>query len=378
VSVSTAAILTPAGTKTEIDDEFTRTLRTILPPDLAKDARIHVCGPSGADPVETALELARAATGKTDVIAFTGAHQGLTTTRLPFPQDYRCPYGVGGIGGVRIAIEQLRRLLVDHGTAPPAALIVEPVQGDGVLPAPDEWLRAVRAETAKHGILLIADETRTGLGRTGELWGVDHAGITPDIMVLPKVIGSDLPLAVIACRADLDVPAEYGEVDTGTPRSQRLAMAAGIATIRHILERDLVTRARKIGERMRAAFADAARELPAIGDVRGLGLMLGIELVDPDGAVDTLGARAAVPGLARKVRTAALERGLLVELGGRRGAVLRLLPPLTITDAEADELVAILLDAIVTAQAQMPRLCSKAQGAKSQNQQAPATRIDRR
>lgn len=332
--MSTAAILYSAGAGTEIDDEFTRTLRSILPSDLAKDARIHVCGPSGADPVETALKLARAATGNTGAIAFTGSHRGLTATRLPFPQDYRCPYGVGGIGGVRIAIEQLRRLLADP-SAPPAAVIVEPVQVDGgVIPAPDEWLCAVRAETAAHGILLIGDESQTGLGCTGELWGVDHAGITPDIMVLPKAI------------------------DT--------------ATINRILEHDLVTCARKIGERMRAAFEDAARELPAIGDVRGLGLMLGIELVDPDGAVDALGARAAVPGLARKVRAAALERGLAVELGGRRGAVLRLMPPLTITDAEADELVAILLDAIVAAQAQMPRLC-----AKSQNQQTPATRIDR-
>ncbi len=373
--MSTVTSSTAAGSVgTEIEDEFTRTLCSILPSDLAKGARIRVCGPSGADPVEAALKLARAATGNTGVIAFTGAHQELTATRLPFPQDYRCPYGAGGIAGVRIAIEQLRRLLADPGTAPAAALVVEPVQGDGgVIPAPDEWLRAVRAETAKHGILLIADESQTGLGRTGELWGVDHAGIAPDVMVLPKAIDGDLPLSVIACRAELDQCVEGTQASAS--RGRRLAMAAGIAAVNNILEHDLVTCARKIGERMRAAFEDAARELPAIGDVRGLGLMLGIELVDPDGAVDALGARAAAPALARKAHAAAQERGLFVELGGRRSAVLRLLPPLTITDAEADELVAILLDAIVAAQEQMPRLCAKSE---SQGQQSPAARIDRR
>lgn len=365
---SGAPLHAPDDLASPIRDEFTDALVGILPPELAKDARVQFCGTSGADATAAALELARTATGNTGVVAFTASHHGMSTsaTRLPFPQDYRCPYSVGGIGGVRIAAEQLRLLLnpadPGSGLTPPAALIVEPVQDEGgVIPAPDEWLRCVRAETAAHGVVLIADEVQTGLGRTGELWGVDHAGVVPDVMVLPKAIGGGLPLAAIVYRGEL---AWAEGAHAGTFPGQQLAMAAGTATIKYVLEHDLATSARKIGERMRAAFEDAAREVPAIGDVRGRGLMIGVEVVDPDGAVDALGARAAAPGLARKVRTAAMERGLLVELGGRRGAVVRLLPPLTITDAEADRVVAILVDAMVAAQQQLPRLRAKTQGPK--------------
>jgi diaminobutyrate-2-oxoglutarate transaminase len=354
---------------TPIKDEFTETLLGVLPPELAVDARIQFCGPSGADAVEAALKLVRTTTGETGLIAFTGAYHGMTAaalaasgntavrnparvsdagvTRLPFPQDYRCPYGVGGSGGVRIATEHLSRLLADpeSGLTPPAGLIVEPVQGEGgVIPAPDDWLRAVRALARAHGIPLIADEVQTGLGRTGTLWGVDHAGIAPDVMVLSKALGGGLPLAVLVYRAELDGWAEGAHA--GTFRGNQLAMAAGTATIKYILEHDLATRARKVGERIEGALREAARQHPVIGDVRGRGLMLGVELVDPDSAPDRLGARTAAPRLAGHLRAEAFERGLLVELGGRHGSVLRLLPPLTITDAEADRVVGILLDAI--------------------------------
>jgi diaminobutyrate-2-oxoglutarate transaminase len=336
---------------------------------LAADARIQFCGPSGADAVEAALKLARTATGETGLIAFTGAYHGMTATtlaasgntstriaarvsdagvtRLPFPQDYRCPYGVGGEDGVRIATERLRRLLVDPGSGltPPAALLVEPVQGEGgVIPAPDDWLRSVREITRAHHIPLIADEVQTGLGRTGELWGVDHAGIAPDVMVLSKAIGGGLPLAVIVYRSSLDRWTEGAHA--GTFRGHQLAMAAGTATIKYVLEHDLAARARKAGERIERALREAAREYPIVGDVRGRGLMLGVEVVYPDAAPDPLGARPAAPGLARRLRAAAFERGLLVELGGHHGAVLRLLPPLTITDAEADRVTGILTDVL--------------------------------
>ena len=358
---------------TPIKDEFTETLLGILPADLARDARIHFCGPSGADAVEAAIKLAKTATGNTGLIAFTGAYHGMTAgalaatgntairtparvndagvTRLPYPQSYRCPYGVGGVEGTRIAAEHLRRLLNDPGSGltAPAAVIVEPVQGEGgVVAAPDDWLRAVRAESAAHGIPLIADEVQTGLARTGELWGVDHAGITPDVMVLSKAVGGGLPLAVIAYRSSLDVWAEGAH--TGTFRGQQLAMAAGTATIRYVMEHDLSTRARKVGEQIRTALEAAAAELPAIGEVRGRGLMLGVELVDPDGAPDELGVRPAAPELAHAVRAVALGKGVLVELGGPHGSVLRLLPPLTITDLEAEQVVSVLIESIEEAQ----------------------------
>ena len=149
---------------------------------------------------------------------------------------------------------------------------------------------------------LIADETLTGLGRTGELWDVDHTGVTPDAMILPNAIGGGLPLAVIAYRAGLDQWIEGAHPDCG--HGHQLAMAAGTATIKYVVEHDLTTHARKVGERIRTAFEEAADDLPALGEVRGRGLLLDLDLVDPGGAQDSLGARAAAPALARAVRAA--------------------------------------------------------------------------
>jgi len=359
---------------TPIKDAFTETLLGLLPGDMSGDARIHFCGPSGADAVEAALKLARTATGRSGLVAFTGAYHGMTAaalaatgnvsvrtpsrvpdagvTRLPFPQDYRCPYGVGGIAGERIAVEHARRLFDDPGSGmtPPSAVIVEPVQGEGgVIPAPDGWLRSLSALAAEHGMPLIADEVQTGLGRTGELWGVDHAGVVPDIMVLSKAIGGGLPLAVIVYRAEYDVWEEGAH--TGTFRGHQLAMAAGTATMRFVAENSLAERSRKLGDKLRAEFVEAMAELPAIGDVRGRGLMIGLDLVDRDATADVLGARPAAPGLARRVRAEALSRGLIVELGGRHGAVLRLLPPLTMTELEAEQVRDLVLDSIAAASA---------------------------
>jgi diaminobutyrate-2-oxoglutarate transaminase len=359
---------------TPIKDEFTDTLLGLLPGELAGDARVHFCGPSGSDAVEAAFKLARTATGRSGLVTFTGAYHGMTAaalaasgnvavrtparvldsgvTRLPFPQDYRCPYGVGGIAGERIAVEHARRLFDDPGSGmtPPAAVIVEPVQGEGgVIPAPDGWLRSLSALAGEHGMPLIADEVQTGLGRTGEMWGVDHAEVVPDIMVLSKAIGGGLPLAVIVYRSKYDVWEEGAH--TGTFRGHQLAMAAGTATMRFVAENSLAERSRKLGDRLRAEFVDAMAELPAIGDVRGRGLMIGLDLVDPEASVDALGARPAAPGLARRVRAEALGRGLIVELGGRHSAVLRLLPPLTMTELEAEQVRDLVLDSIAAASA---------------------------
>jgi len=359
---------------TPIKDEFTETLLGLLPVELARDAKLHFCGPTGADAVEAAIKLARIATGRGGLVAFTGAYHGMTAaalaatgdvtirtpvgvsdagiTRLPFPQDYRCPYGVGGIAGERIAVEHARRLFDDPGSGmtPPAAMIVEPVQGEGgVLPAPDGWLRALRTLAADHGLPLIADEVQTGLGRTGELWGVDHAQVVPDMMVLSKAIGGGLPLAVLVYRGEYDVWQEGAH--TGTFRGHQLAMAAGTATMKFITEHALAERARKLGDRLRGDLTEMMAELPAIGDVRGRGLMIGLDLVDPEAAPDALGARPAAPGLARGVRAEALSLGLIVELGGRHGAVLRLLPPLTMTELEADQVRDLLGKSIAAATA---------------------------
>ncbi|MET9885876.1 diaminobutyrate--2-oxoglutarate transaminase family protein [Streptomyces sp. NPDC006430] len=347
---------------TPVKDAFTTELFDNLPPALVADARIQFCGPAGTDAVEAALKLVRTATGRSGLLAFTGAYHGMTAgalgvsggatdvrvTRLPFPQDHRCPFGVGGPEGARLGARWTESLLDDPkgGVPTPAAMIVEPVQGEGgVLPAPDAWLRRMREITEARGIPLIADEVQTGVGRTGAFWGVDHAGVVPDVMVLSKAIGGSLPLAVIVYRSGLD--AWTPGAHAGTFRGNQLAMAAGTATLAFVRKNRLAERARSLGERMLAALSDLGSAHPCIGDVRGRGLMLGVELVDPD-------TGAAAQALAAAVRQECLNRGLIVELGGRHSSVIRLLPPLTLTDEQASAVLDRLADAIPAAAARRP------------------------
>ncbi|MFE1411429.1 diaminobutyrate--2-oxoglutarate transaminase family protein [Streptomyces sp. NPDC058746] len=342
---------------TPVKDAFTTELFANLPPELAADARIQFCGPAGTDAVEAALKLVRTATGRSGLLAFTGAYHGMTAgaldasggaadvrvTRLPYPQDFRCPFGVGGAEGAELGARWTENLLDDPkgGVPAPAGMIVEPVQGEGgVLPAPDGWLRRMREITEARGIPLIADEVQTGVGRTGAFWGVDHAGVVPDVLVLSKAIGGSLPLAVIVYRAGLDVWAPGAHA--GTFRGNQLAMAAGTATLAYVRENRLAERAAVLGERMLTALRGLASDHPCIGDVRGRGLMIGVELVDPE-------TGDSAPALAAAVRQECLDRGLIVELGGRHSAVVRLLPPLTLTDEQAGAVLDRLADAIPAA-----------------------------
>ncbi|MEY9964471.1 diaminobutyrate-2-oxoglutarate transaminase [Streptacidiphilus sp. MAP12-16] len=344
---------------TPVKDEFTTELFASLPPEFARDARIQFCGPAGTDAVEAALKLVRTATGRSGLLAFTGAYHGMTAgalaaggdtaaraglggtvqqpVRLPFPFDYRCPFGVGGEEGARISARWAASLLADPqgGVEQPAGMIVEPVQGEGgVIPAPDAWLREMRRITGVHGIPLIVDEVQTGVGRTGAFWAVQHSGVIPDVMVVSKAVGGSLPLAAIVYRSELDVWAPGAHA--GTFRGNQLAMAAGTATLRFVRKERLAERAAVLGERMLARLRALRCLLPAMGDVRGRGLMLGVELVDPRADADRLGARPAAPVLAAAVREEALRRGLIVELGGRHDSVVRLLPPLTMTDEQSE------------------------------------------
>ncbi|MEU5537054.1 diaminobutyrate--2-oxoglutarate transaminase family protein [Streptomyces sp. NPDC020362] len=369
---------------TPVKDAFITELFRTLPSGLADRARVQFCGPAGTDAVEAAFKLVRAATGRTGILAFTGAYHGMTAgalaasggagdvrvARLPYPQDYRCPFGVGGPRGAELAARWCESLLDDpkSGVPLPAGMILEPVQGEGgVIPAPDDWLRRMRQVTADRSIPLIADEIQTGVGRTGAFWAVEHSGVTPDVMVLSKAIGGSLPLAVLVYRDDLDVwqPGAHA----GTFRGNQLAMAAGTATLAHVRENGLAERAAALGARMMAQLRTLQAEFPCVGDVRGRGLMIGVELVDPEGeetGPDTNAAarghrvpmsgaepvrtpRPADPGLATAVQRECLHRGLIVELGGRHAGVVRLLPPLTISDEQAAAVLDRLTDAVAAA-----------------------------
>ncbi|GGO38100.1 diaminobutyrate--2-oxoglutarate transaminase family protein [Streptomyces lasiicapitis] len=409
---------------TPVKDAFTTELFRTLPPALADRGRIQFCGPAGTDAVEAALKLARTATGREGLLAFTGAYHGMTAgaleasggardvrvARLPYPQDYRCPFGIGGARGAELAARWTENVLDDtkSGVPAPAAMILEPVQGEGgVLPAPDAWLRRMREITAARGIPLIADEVQTGVGRTGAFWAVEHSGIVPDVLVLSKAIGGSLPLAVVVYRDDLDVwpPGAHA----GTFRGNQLAMAAGAATLAYVRENRLAERAADLGSRMLAGLRSLAADHDCVGEVRGLGLMLGVELVDAEGSQLAGGGgksggvaqqlpydhqvphqrsplpqqphpqphdqshphphphphdrpdhsphdlpdtrpHPADPDLAAAVQRECLRRGLIVELGGRHSSVVRLLPPLTITDEQATAVLDRLADALTAAE----------------------------
>ncbi|MFI1962571.1 diaminobutyrate--2-oxoglutarate transaminase family protein [Streptomyces pathocidini] len=349
---------------TPVKDAFTTELFRTLPRQLADRARVLFCGPAGTDAVEAALKLVRAATGRTGLLAFTGAYgmtagaleasggaQDVRVTRLPFPYDYRCPFGIGGERGAEMCARLAENLLDDpkSGVQTPAGMILEPVQGEGgVIPAPDPWMRRMRELTATHGVPLIADEVQTGVGRTGTFWAMEHSGVVPDVLVLSKAIGGSLPLAVVVYRDDLDTwpPGTHA----GTFRGNQLAMAAGAATLAYVRENGLATRAAELGDRMLRQLSGLAMDQPCVGDVRGRGLMIGVELVDPEAgaADDALPGRGlpAAPEIAAAVQQECLSRGLIVELGGRHSSVVRLLPPLTITDEQADAVLDRLSEAI--------------------------------
>ncbi|MDG0809781.1 diaminobutyrate--2-oxoglutarate transaminase [Cohnella rhizosphaerae] len=349
--------------------EFMQELASLLPEGLRDTAKIQFCGPTGADGVEAAVKLVKTATGGRSILAFSGAYHGSTQATmamggnlgkkqhmqsllpdvhfLPFPYEYRCPFGVGEGQTAAISAQYIENLLDDceSGIAAPCGLIVETVQGEGgAVPADLEWLRQVRRMTAERGIPLIVDEVQTGIGRTGAMFSFEHAGIVPDVIVCSKAVGGGLPMSVVIYKAELDrwQPGAH----TGTFRGNQLGMATGLATLRYIREHDVLG---NVNARS-AQFFEGLRRLqkrhPALGDVRGRGLMIGVEIVDAFGRPDRLGRPPASGELASRIQAACFRRGLIVESGGRHSAVLRFLPPLTISERETAEVLAIFGQAV--------------------------------
>jgi len=352
---------------TPLKDAFVDALFSTLPETFAKDARIQFCSPAGTDAIEAAIKLVKTATGKPTMLSFQGGYHGHTQGALalmgnlgpkskvagvasgaqilPYPYSYRCPFGRGGAETARLSAAMLRNLLADpEGGVLPAGMVLETVQGEGgVIPAPVEWLKEIRTITREAGVPMIVDEVQSGWGRTGRLYGFEHGGIEPDVLVLSKAIGGGLPMAVIIYKGELDrwQPGAHA----GTFRGNQLAMAAGLATLQVIREDNLVANAASMGERLAAHLREIQKEFPLIGDVRGRGLMIGAEIIDPEGQPNALGHPAQGGEIARAVRAECLRRGLILELGGRHGAVVRFLPPLTVTVDQIDAVCGIFREA---------------------------------
>ncbi len=303
---------------------------------------------AGAEAVENAIKFARSFTGRPGVVAFEGGFHGRTLLalsltskthpykaglgpfapevyRVPFPNEYRGPSAAE-------ALEALERALVTQVAAETvAALVLEPVQGEGgFVVAPREFVEGVRSLCDEHGIVLVVDEVQTGYGRTGRMWGIEHSGVEPDLITVAKSIAAGLPLSGVIGKAEImDAPDDsaIGGTYVGNP----VAQAAALAVLDVFEEEGVVAQAQAIGETIRSRMLSWQERWQQIGDVRGLGAMLAIELVS-DRDSKTPDADAA----SRIVEEAAA-RGLLLLKSGIYSNCIRVLTPLVISDAELDE-----------------------------------------
>jgi 4-aminobutyrate aminotransferase len=305
---------------------------------------------SGSEAVEAAMRLARQATGRPNIVVCHGGFHGRTVatasmttsgTRFrsgfaplmagvvltPFPTAYR--YGWDADTATRFALRELDYVL-QTVSAPQdtAAIVVEPVLGEGgYVPATEAFMRGLRERADRHGIVLVLDEVQTGVGRTGRFWGHEHFGVTPDILVTAKGLASGFPLSAIAASEELMAKAWPGS-QGGTYGGNAVACAAAQATLDVVREEKLVANAETMGLRLRAGLEKVAADHPAIGDVRGLGLMQASEFVTPDGEPD--------PQAAARVQRAAVDQGLLLLLCGAFNNVVRMIPALIVDDAVVD------------------------------------------
>lgn len=294
---------------------------------------------SGAEAIENAVKIARSATGRASVVVFENGFHGRTLLTMamtskvhpykagfgPFPGDvYRAaaPYPYRGIDteGAIASLEHLFKSEVDAESV--ACVVLETVQGEGgFIPMPDDYLARLRELCDRHGIVFVADEVQSGVGRTGPMWAIEHSGVQPDLLVSGKSLGGGLPLAAVTGRAEImDAPGPGGL--GGTFGGNPVACAAAAVVLDTVAQADFRARADELGETLRERLDDLATRHEAIGEVRGLGPMLALEL------------REQSPDLAQAVTAAAFERGLLLLACGLYGNVLRLLPPLTVTDEE--------------------------------------------
>jgi diaminobutyrate-2-oxoglutarate transaminase len=351
---------------TPVKDRFTELQLSMLPPAMQDRMKVHFCGPTGANGVEAAIKLCKTATGRSDVVSFQGGFHGSTAAAMavtgaldakrpiggslpgvhffPFSYCTRCPLGLSRDTCDTNCARYLETALTDSngGIVRPAAVIMELVQGEGgVIPATREFAQRIRRTTRELGIPLIVDEVQTGCGRTGTWFAFEQYDIEPDVIVASKALsGIGLPVALLIYDRALDVWDPGAHI--GTFRGNQLAFAAGIAAL-EVIERDRVLdNVRVRGEQIAAGLRALHSCTPWVREVRGVGLMWGVELADP-----VTGAPAT--GLARAVQEAALRSGLILEVGGRDDAVVRMLPPLNVTEEVVDQALEALRAAFTAA-----------------------------
>lgn len=344
---------------TKAREDFITNLLELLPQSLKGKCRINFGGPTGSDAVESALKLARINTGKHTVIAFHGGYHGMTmgalsvTSKLshrektpplipgvhfmPFCSSYRCPFNKNKENCEEECLHYFEYILNNpsSGIDKPGAIIIEPVQGEGGTYIPRRgWLEKITNIARKNGILVIFDEVQSGFYRTGKLFSFEHTRAVPDIIVMSKGIGGiGYPLSLIIYNKLLDKwdPGTH----IGTFRGNQIGMAAGVSAMKFIKKTKLELYVKKLGKEMLNDLIEIKDKSKYIGDVRGIGMMFGIEYVTDKKNKNPF------PEMAKSVRKKCYENGLLVEVGGHYNNVIRFLPPLILTSNIANNGLAI-------------------------------------
>ncbi|MBD3193218.1 MAG: aminotransferase class III-fold pyridoxal phosphate-dependent enzyme [Candidatus Heimdallarchaeota archaeon] len=344
--------------------ELIEKLQKVLPGDLRENAKIQFGGPTGSDAVESAIKLAKTITGRKGIIAFEGAYHGMTSGALslcsgkawkekylplipevhftPYAYSYRCPFGTKTAEDCANASATFYEHLLEDphsGVCTPAMTIVEPIQGEGGSIVPhDNFIKQITEISRKYDVPIVLDEIQAGFCRTGKFFSAEHSGATPDIMTLSKALGGGYPLSAIAYRKDLDVWKKAAHI--GTFRGNIIAMAAGTASIDFMLENDLANHSENLGKHFLTRLKPLEQKSAVVGEVRGRGLMIGIEIVEDKET------RKAGPEICKQIRDVMFKKGIIIEIGGHYNNVLRFLPPLVITKKLADKGIDIVLSAI--------------------------------
>lgn len=349
------AILQAVDFPTKVKIDFMEKLLSILPNEMLGKYKINFGGPTGSDAVESAIKLARINTGRHGIISFQGSYHGMTmgalsvTSRLlsrknvvplvpgvhfmPYCSPYRCPMGCNEKGKCKFECINFFQNALENphsGIDEPAAIIIEPIQGEGGTYIPkDGWLEKIVDIAKRNDVLVIFDEIQAGFYRTGKLFSFEHTKVIPDIITMSKGIGGvGFPLSLILYKNELDTWKPGTHI--GTFRGNQIGMMAGLSAMKLADKLDIKSNVGKIGNLIEKRLMKIKEKHNFIGEVRTKGMMFGIEYVkdknnkEPDSE------------LAKKIRTACYENGLLVEIGGYYSNVVRFLPPLVITERMAD------------------------------------------
>jgi diaminobutyrate-2-oxoglutarate transaminase len=356
---------------------YMESLFSVLPSELSK---LHFCSPAGTDVLDAAVKLCKLATGRKSVMVFHGSYHGHGTGTLammgnlstkssvpglmpdvhflPYPYSFRNPFGIEGEEGEKAVLKYIESVFSDaeSGIPKPACVVLEAIQGEGGCGSFSPWaLQQLRRITQSHNVPLILDEVQAGFCRSGDFWAFENrgSGIVPDVVCMSKAAGGSMPMAVMAYREDLDVwPAGS---HTGTFRGNQIAFACGKAQTDFLRDNRMWEVAATKGARLRQHLEAIKAECPTIVDIRGRGLMLGVEFAKRD-EVDHLGLPAPDGVLASEIQRQAFRRGLIQERGGRDGAVMRFLCPLIMSDDEIDAIASLFRDAVQAAQTSLKRV----------------------